>query len=204
MVNSNSVLHLVDRLADVLLIRAHETTKERLKRMSLDQPQEINDMHQHHAQQMALIKESRKREEAANQANDLRVANIVERNPEIEREAQDFYAAKIQWQHDVSEAVRRKTTIPPYVKKPARLLMYELSKQERSAEEYYAKEKQWIIDCNLARKNNTPNPSTPTKSRNMIQWEVSQQRVETDKETEYANTVRNAAAQANTVRNAST
>jgi hypothetical protein len=192
MLNSNSVLHLVDRLADVLLIRATETTKERLKRMSLDQPDKINDMHQHHAKQMALITESRQREEAAKQADVKRVANIIQRIPEIERDAKAFYAAKSNWVEEVSAAVRGKTTIPPYVKKPVWLMQYELSKKEPDAEEYYNKVERWKINCNLARKNQTQTPPPPTKSLNIEHWEADQQRVETQKETDHNISVSNA------------
>jgi hypothetical protein len=144
------------------------------------------------AAQRALIMESRKRVEAAKQANELHVANIKSKNPDLERDANVFYAAKSKWVEDVSAAVLGKTAIPRYLKKPVWLMQYELSKQEPDAEEYYTTEKKWMIDCITARKKHKPTPPRPTKSPNIEHWEAEQQRVETAKEAAHADNVRKA------------
>ena len=185
-----SVLHLVDRLADVLLIRASaESTKARMKRLRNEERpvSPIEDDYTARLVEMGRI--GRENDAMRIAAEKSRVENIIKANPINEANAQAFYQKHSAWLIAVGSAIEAKKPIPKYQHKPPWLLQYELSKEDKLAEEYYAKEHQWMLACLSARRNGGQDPPPPIKSEDILQMEEDQNRIENENENAHLRSV---------------
>ena len=185
-----SVLHLVDRLADVLLIRASaESTKARMKRLRNGERPVSPIEDDYTARLVEMGRKGRENDAMRIAAEESRVENIIKANPRNEANAQAFYKKHSAWLIAVGAAIKAKEPIPKYQHKPPWLLQYELSKEDKLAEEYYAKDNQWKLDFIQANNSGRHPPSRPIKSEDILQMEEDQNTIENENENAHLRSV---------------